>query len=57
MIPRLLLVSLLCLVCGALGVAIAYLFVGDRQPGYLIVAGTAGVLGALRWTEQDRRKP
>ena len=56
MIPRLLLVSLLCLVCGALGVVIAYLFVGDRQPGYLLIAGAAGMLGAGEWAQRKGPK-
>ncbi len=34
----------LCLAAGALGVVLAWLAVGDRQPGYLFGAGAGGVV-------------
>jgi hypothetical protein len=51
---RLLLASLLCLACGALGVVIAYMIVGDRQPGYLMIAGAAGAIFAGQWAGKWR---
>jgi hypothetical protein len=54
---RILLASLLCLVSGALGVVIAYMIVGDRQPGYLLIAGAAGVIIAGEWAGRGRPRP
>jgi hypothetical protein len=56
-LARILLATLLCLACGALGVVIAYMIVGDRQPGYLLIAGAAGVIIAGEWAGRGRPRP
>ena len=45
----------LCLAVGALAVVAAYAIVGDRQPGYLFVAGAAGVMATAEVLERRRK--
>ena len=44
----------LCLTAGALGVVVAWLAVGDRQPGYLFAAGAFGVVLMAEFVNRKR---